>query len=59
MAVPTRERRVYSIRLGAAERAILEAAADHRAEYLAEFIRRSALEAAAREVTRGGGVGGK
>ncbi len=47
MVKPTsRERPVYSIRLGMAERRLLEAAAVRKDEYLAEFIRRSALLAA-------------
>jgi uncharacterized protein (DUF1778 family) len=47
---PSRERSVYTIRLGAAERRLLEAAAACRSQYLAEFIRGSALEAARREI---------
>jgi uncharacterized protein (DUF1778 family) len=48
MKVPSRERPVYTLRLAAGERRVLEAAAAERAEYLAEFIRRTALEAARR-----------
>lgn len=43
---PSRERPVYTLRLAQSERATIEAAARARKEYLAEFIRRSALEAA-------------
>lgn len=48
--VPSRERKPYSMRLGAAERRLLEAAAAMRQEYLGEYIRRSAVEAARREL---------
>ena len=43
---PSRERPVYTLRLATIERRLLEAAAMQRDEYLAEFIRRTALEAA-------------
>ena len=48
---PSRERPVYTLRLALSERCILEAAAAQHREYLAEFIRRTALEAARRELT--------
>ena len=50
--LPSRERPVFTLRLAAAERRILEAAAAQRPEYLSEFIRRSALEAARRDLGR-------
>ena len=48
--VPSRERPVFTLRLAVAERQLLEAAAAERAEYLAEFIRRSSLAAARRDL---------
>jgi uncharacterized protein (DUF1778 family) len=48
---PSRERPVFTMRLGSAERALIQAAATARAEYTSEFIRRTALEAARRELT--------
>ena len=47
---PSRERPVYTLRLGVAERALLEAAAAQRSEYLAEYLRDRALEAARRDL---------
>jgi uncharacterized protein (DUF1778 family) len=47
----SRERPVFTIRLGTAERRLLEAAAAERHEYLAEFIRRTSLTAARRDLT--------
>jgi uncharacterized protein (DUF1778 family) len=49
VTVPSRERGVYTLRLAEAERRLLEAAAASRQEYLAEFIRRTAIESAKRE----------
>ena len=48
--LPSRERPVYAIRLATAERRLLEAAAAHRQEYLAEYIRRTSLAAAFRDL---------
>lgn len=48
--IPSRERPVYTMRLALAERRVLEAAAAARNEYLAEYIRRVALDAARREL---------
>ena len=45
-------RPVFTLRLGLAERRLLEAAAAARAEYVGEYIRRTALEAARRELAR-------
>lgn len=47
---PTVGRDVYTLRLHFAERRLLEVAALQRGEQLAKFIRRSALEAARREL---------
>ena len=47
---PSRERPSYTIRLANSERRVLEAAAVEHREYLAEFIRRTALQAARREL---------
>ena len=52
--VPSKERSVYTLRLADAERRLLEAAAAMRQEYLAEFIRRTALQAARLEITARG-----
>lgn len=49
--IPSRERPVYTIRLATGERRLLEVAAAHRQEYLAEYIRRTALAAARRDVS--------
>ena len=49
--VPSRERPVYTLRLAAAERLLLEEAAAERHEYLAEYIRRSSLAAARRDLS--------
>ena len=49
--IPSRERAVYTMRLATAERRLLEAAAAHRQEYLAEYIRRTSLTAARRDVS--------
>jgi uncharacterized protein (DUF1778 family) len=48
---PSRRRSEYTLRLGQTERRLLEVAAAARSEYLGEYIRRSALEAASRELT--------
>jgi uncharacterized protein (DUF1778 family) len=48
--IPSRERPVYTLRLAQAERRLLEAAAAARQEYLAEYIRRTALSAARQDV---------
>lgn len=48
---PSRARNApYSLRLSFTERAELEAASLRRGEYVAEYLRRSALEAARREL---------
>lgn len=47
---PSQERPVYTLRLGIAERALIEAAAAQRSEYLAEYLRDRALEAARRDL---------
>jgi len=52
---PSRERPVYTLRLADAERRRLEAAAAERGEYLAEYIRRTALLAARRDLAEVGG----
>ena len=49
--VRSRERSVYTLRLAAAERRLLEAAAAERQEYLAEYIRRISLAAARRDLS--------
>ena len=49
--LPSRERPVYTIRLATTERRLLEAAAAHRQEYLAEYIRRTSLTAARRDLS--------
>lgn len=49
-APPSRERAVYTLRLGNAERRLLEAAAAQKREYLAEYVRRTALDAARRDL---------
>lgn len=49
--IPSRERPVYTIRLATPERRLLEAAAAHRQEYLAEFIRRTSLTAARQDLS--------
>jgi uncharacterized protein (DUF1778 family) len=43
---PSCKRRVYSLRLSRNERRLLETAAAERNEYLAEYLRTRALEAA-------------
>jgi uncharacterized protein (DUF1778 family) len=48
--VPSRARRTMPIRISDAERAILEAAAANRPEYLTTYVREVALEAARREL---------
>jgi uncharacterized protein (DUF1778 family) len=48
---PSRERPVYTLRISAAERGLLQAAAIKRGEYLAEFIREAALEMARQNLT--------
>jgi uncharacterized protein (DUF1778 family) len=48
--VPSKARGVLAIRLSSAERAILEAAAANRPEYLTTFVRETALDAARREL---------
>lgn len=48
---PSRERAVYTMRLGQHERGVLQAAAGRRGLYLSEYIRAVALEAAQREIT--------
>ena len=48
--VPSRERPNFTFRLSDSTRALLEAAAARKAEYLAEFIRRAATEVARREL---------
>lgn len=50
MLVPSRERPVYTIRISAAERRLLAAAADQAREYLSEYIRRTSLAAARRDL---------
>jgi uncharacterized protein (DUF1778 family) len=50
--LPSRERPVYTLRLATAERRVLEAAAAEKAEHLAEFIRRTSLDAARRQLAR-------
>lgn len=50
--LPSRERPVYTLRLAIAERRLLEAAAARQTEHLAEYIRRTALEAARRELAQ-------
>lgn len=49
--VPSRARSIYTLRLAPAERQLLEAAAAERQEYLAEYVRQSALAAARRDVS--------
>ena len=49
--LPSRERPVYTMRLATAERQLLQAAAANRQEFLAEYIRRSSLTAARRDLT--------
>jgi hypothetical protein len=51
--LPSRQRPVFTMRLAVAERRIIEAAAASRTEYLSEYIRRAALEAARRDLTNG------
>jgi uncharacterized protein (DUF1778 family) len=48
--LPSRERPVFTLRLAQSERRVLEAAAAQRPEHLSEFIRRTALEAARRDL---------
>ena len=48
--VPSRARGTMPIRISAAERAILAAAAANRPEYLTTWVREVALEAARREL---------
>ena len=53
MAKPqSRERSIYTLRLAASERALLEAAATQRDLYLSEWIRRVALATARAELAR-------
>ena len=47
-----RGRPIYTMRLGTPERRVLEAAAAQRGEQLSEYIRRTALNAARRELAR-------
>ncbi len=54
---PSRERPVYTLRLARSERRLLEAAAADRNEYLAEYIRRTALAAARLDLAPTGEVG--
>lgn len=46
----SRERGIYTVRLAASERALMEAAAAGREEHLSEFIRRVGIDAARREL---------
>jgi len=46
------ERPTYPLRLAPSERRLLQAAATERQEYLSEYIRRTALEAARRQADR-------
>ena len=48
--IPSRERAVYTMRLATTERRLLEAAAADRQEYLAQYIRRTSLTAARRDL---------
>jgi hypothetical protein len=54
MAKPlSRNRRNYSVRFSPPERSLLETAAAQRGEYLSEFIRRTTLSAATKELAGG------
>jgi hypothetical protein len=50
VAVPSRARRTLPIRVSEAERAVIEAAAAQRPEYLTTYIREAALAVARREL---------
>lgn len=50
VSVPSKARGLLAIRLSAQERAVLEAAAAIRPEYVTTFIRQAALKAARQEL---------
>jgi uncharacterized protein (DUF1778 family) len=56
--VPSKARGLLAIRLSTQERAVLEAAAASRPEYLTTFVREAALEAARRELAGSGSANG-
>lgn len=49
--LPSRQRSGYTLRLGRAERRLLEAGAAKRTERLSEYLRRTATEAARRDLS--------
>jgi len=57
--VPSKARGTLPIRISAAERAILQAAAASRPEYLTTYVRKVALEAARRELAEAGDTKGR
>lgn len=55
MAAPRLAKGVFTLRLGESQRRLLEAAAAQHREYLAEYIRRTALDAARRDLVEASG----